>query len=178
MKSIKLPPKKVDTKYLQATAAEKDFKAANIIRRRPDGIIIMDTYNNPFFPLKSVKFDTVKNEFFIIREELQKDYGITIDRLFLPWHFHLELQGTELIVRNTRPLMYKTLIPEYENYISIMITGNSNDDIYNKKLYKSLAHMVLNSLKFQPSWKLGDDEITLINIGENFNIDLLSKELR
>ena len=178
MKNIKIPIKKVDNKYSQTTAAEKEFKAANIIRRRPDGIIIMDTYNNPFYPLKSVKFDTVKNEFFIIREELQKDYGISVDRLFLPWHFHLELQGTELIIRNTRPLTYKSLIPDYEDYISIMITGNTNDDIYNKKLYKTLAHTLLNSLKYQPSWRLKDDEITLINIGPNFNIDLLSKELR
>jgi len=158
---------------------EKEFKKGNIFKRRPDGIIIMDTYNNPFYPIKIIEYDTIKFEMSKIKKELNLVHNISQSLLFLPWHFHIELCDMDYNVVSTRPLMYKNaLSKEYSNNIIIMISGNSNKDLYPNLLYKSIAHLIINSLNYQPSWKFKSDDITLMNLGSKFRKNNLIKELR
>lgn len=176
--NINLKENKVKSDYLKGLTSEKDFKVSNIFRRRPDGILIMDTFNNPFYPIKNIIFDTDKYDFKKYRDDLSREYGISKDRLFLPWHWHLEIHQMEYIIKISRPQTYRSLIPDYENYLVIMITGDTNTDIYNDKVYKSIAHFIINSLKYQTGWKIKSNEIKLMNIGKNFSENKLKMNLR
>jgi len=177
IKNIKI--EKINLKPNYNYENEKEFKIGNIFKRRPDGIIIMDTYNNPFFPIKNIEYDTIKFEMTKIKKELNLVHMISLDRLFLPWHFHIELCDMDYNVLTTRPLMYKNaLSKEYSNNIIIMISGDSKKDLYPITLYKSIAHLIINSLNYQPSWKFKSEDITLINIGNKFRKNNLIKEFR
>jgi len=178
MEDIILDEQKVSQDYLKGLSSEKDFKTTNIFRARPKGIIIMDTYNNPFYPLVKVEFDTDAYDFIKLEDELAIEYGLSKDRLYMPWHFQLEMQKMKYHCRTTRPLMYHSLMPGYEKYITIMITGNTNKDLYNEKLYKTIAHFILNSLKYQHAWRIKQDEIKLVNLGKNFRRNQLIGLLR
>ena len=46
-------------KYKYDISAEKEFKRVATFKRKPEGIIIFDSYNNEWFPLKLVKIDKV-----------------------------------------------------------------------------------------------------------------------
>lgn len=155
---------------------EKDFKRSNIFEKRPEGIIIMDTFNNPYYPIKKIQLDSSKFNYTEIRQELNHMKWVGD---FFPWHYQIELIDTNYVVMQTRPFWYKNPIKKFEDYIIICIVGDTNTDIYLKKLYKSIADIIINSCHYIPSWKLEIfKEITLINIGKSFDENLLLKYLK
>jgi len=155
---------------------EKEFKRSNIFEPKPNGFIIFDSYNNPFYPLREVDLDDSKLSYQYIKQELKRKNW---QGNFMPWHYWVEMIGTEYIIIQSRPLNYKTQLIGHEDKIAICIAGNSRNDIYMKKLYQSIADIIMNSLHYLPSWKLqAQDHTTLINLGKSFDEFQLSKYLR
>lgn len=97
----------------------------------------------------------------------------------MPWHYTVELIAKNYNIINTRPIMYKSLIPEFEDYISICIVGDSNKDIYSPELYKVIAHTVMNPIHYIPGWRLNPDGNTQFhNLSKNFKTAQLEKNYR
>lgn len=166
-------------KYIYDTTAEKDFKRVATFKRRPKGIIIFDSFNNKFFPLKLVKVDKVDFNLRIIKDEFHRTYGgSTSTDLFMPWHFTVELIGKQYFPVITRPIMYKSLIPEYEDYISICVVGDSENDIYSPDFYKVISHLIINSLHYIPGWRLSQDDLEFLDLGKGFKSNNIVKNMR
>lgn len=172
---IKLTKNPISNYHFNLTE-ENEFKKSNIFSTIPKGIVIFDSYNNPFFPLTYIDVDDSKFSYTNIKNEL-KQKGWLAE--FMPWHYWVEYVNNEYIVLQSRPLHYKTQLPGFEQYICICLAGNSKSDIYNKKLYKSLAHLIMNSLRYIPGWKINTNEQTiLLNLGKHFDENQLIKYLR
>lgn len=164
----------IDFKY--ETAQEQEFKRTNIFEHIPKGIIIFDSYNNPFYPMNIIDLDDGKLSYPSIKQELLRKNW---QGKFTPWHYWVEMVNMDYLVIQGRPLNYKTPLPGFEKYIAICIAGNSKNDIYSKNLYKNIADIILNSLHYIPGWKMQiQDEITLINIGKSFDEHQLIKNLK
>jgi hypothetical protein len=162
-------------------SVETSFKQTNIIRGTPKGILIIDSFNNDFFPLNLIDIDTSIFTLPNLKDQYHQEYkaGTPMTHLFMPWHYTVELAKRTYFATATRPLTYKSLLPGYENHIIICIQGNTYNDMYTHNMYKTIAHTIINPLKFIPSWKLkGKENITYHNIGPNFKINQLEKELR
>jgi len=136
----------------------------NKFYNKPKCIILQDTFNNPFFPIKqNIILDTFKSDISSIfkryRQLYSKEYSI-----FLPWHYIVETIDDEYIIYNTRPLDMKFPLNNYEaenrrddnndiikwnedtnNFftnniydisdgIHICIIGDSNLDVYVKRI--------------------------------------------
>lgn len=166
--------------YKYDISAEKEFKRVATFKKKPDGFIIFDSYNNEWFPLKSVTVDKVDFNLKSIKDEFHRKYGGSVmQEIFLPWHFSVEFISKNYYCINTRPIMYKSLIPGYENYISICIVGDSNLDIYSPEFYKVIAHTIMNPIHYIPGWKLDPDGYTKYhNLGSSFKENNLEKNFR
>ena len=160
------------------TTAETTFTRIATFKRKPLGIILMDSYNNKWFPLKRIQFDKTTSNLRTIKNEFHQNFLGMNNDLFLPWHYTVELIGKDYVTIVTRTLTYKSLIPEYNNYIVICIVGDSKKDMYTPKLYKTIAHSILNPLHYIPGWKLKQDGLAYHNIGDSFMISQLEKEFR
>jgi hypothetical protein len=166
--------------YKYNTTAEKEFKRVASFIRKPKGIILFDSYNNEWFPTKIVTFDTTEFNLRKVKDDFHRQYGgSSASELFMPYHYFVEFIGKDYFPIQTRPIMYKSLIPGYEEYISVCIAGNSEEDIYPHQLYKMIAHLVLNSLHYIPGWKLNPEStIEYHNLGKQFKISQLEKHFR
>ena len=175
-----LPDESKTFKYVYDSAAETDFKKSGMLRRTPMGIIIFDSYNNPWFPMTSVTVDKNNFSLRLLRSEFhQKFGGSSFTDLYMPWHFTVELIDRNYYVISSRPLGYKSLIPEYEDYISVCIAGDSNIDVYPAELYKMISNMIINPMHYMPGWRINPyNNISTINIGKNFRYSQLSKNFK
>ncbi len=167
-------------KYKYDVSAEKEFKRVSTFKKRPEGFIIFDSYNNEWFPLKLIKVDKVDFNLRVMKDEFHRIYGgSSMTDIFMPWHYNVEFIGKNYYINSTRPIMYKSLIPGYENYITICITGDSNIDIYSPEFYKVIAHTVMNPLHYMPGWRLNPDSHTEFhNLGSGFKENNLKKNFR
>jgi hypothetical protein len=157
-------------------AEEKEFKKTNIFEHKPDGFVIIDSYNNPIFPTTVVDLDNSKFSYPAIKQELKRKNWFGY---FTPWHYWVEFVELDYIAIQGRPINYKNVLPGFENHIVICIAGNSKNDIYMSSLYKCLADIIISSIHYIPSWKLDPlHHITLINIGKSFDENQLLKLLR
>lgn len=157
-------------------AEEQEFKRSNIFDGIPKGFIIIDSYNNPFYPINILDLDDNKLSYPSIKQELLRKNWTGY---FTPWHYWVEFVNMDYIAIQGRPLNYRTPLPGFEDYIVICIAGNSNNDIYLKHLYKSLADILLNSLHYLPSWRLqAQEKTTLLNLGKSFDENQLIKYLK
>jgi len=157
---------------------EKEYRQNNIIINRPEKIIVMDSYNNDYYPLTSISIDSNVLSIDKLNQELVQKHNIPAGALFMPWHYNVEFIGKEYRIMNTRPMNYKSLIPNNENSIIICISGNSDQDIYSGQFYKLVSHMILNTLHYFPKWKLSEKDIIFHNLGKGFKEDAIRKELR
>jgi hypothetical protein len=107
------------------------------------GFAIMDTYNNPSFPLTEILMDKSKFDSSVLIMEYRRVYGFTKSDIFMPWHFQVELVGREYIIQNTRPINYLSLFPEYRNRICICLVGDSTQDVYIPSLYTKIANLCI-----------------------------------
>ena len=171
----KLHLKPIKTKVYEA-AEEKEFKRSNMFGHRPKGIVIFDSYNNPFIPLKNIDLDDAKFSYMYAKQELKQNH---YTGFFTPWHYWIEFINNEYVVIEGRPINYKSMLTGFEEHISICIAGNSKNDIYMKNLYKTIADVCLNSLRYMPAWKINIiDETTLINMGPAFLEEQLIKYIK
>ena len=164
--------------YTANTYGENRFKQTQMMKTRPKGWLIMDSKNNKLYPQDIFTVDTM----LFNTEKLQKDfhqvYGGSTRDLFLPWHYTMDLVNNKPFVIQTRPIMYKSGLPGYQNYMTIMIIGDSNEDMYQGLYYKQLAHMIMNPLKFMPGVRMPNSKENIeFWTGKNFNQNNLLKEL-
>jgi hypothetical protein len=157
---------------------ENRFKQTHMMKHRPHGWLIMDSWNNKVFPMDIFSVDTMKFNTEKLATWFHQKYGGSQRDLFLPWHWVIEMVNQKPYVVQTRPPMYKSNIPGFKNHFTIMIVGDGNQDIYPGLFYKQLAHMIINPWKFIPSVRMPNSkENFTFWTGENFNKDYLFKEL-
>lgn len=92
--------------------ASKDHSSiSNKFKPRPLGIIIQDSYNNPFFPIRPMpRVDSAKIDLILIFKRFRELYS-QFDITLLPWHFVIEFIKDRYYVFNTRPIdMFSPLI--------------------------------------------------------------------
>ena len=159
---------------------EKEFNKANIFRPKPKGILIFDSFNNKFFPLDIVAIDKGDFNLKSYISQFRRTYGGNESSdIFMPFHYSVELIGKTYFPIQTRPIMYRSKVPGYEEYITVCILGDSNIDVYPHSLYKIIAHTILNSLHYIPSFKLDPSEHTEYHhMGKQFKIEQLKKHFR
>jgi hypothetical protein len=164
--------------YTGEQYVENAYKRNNMILNRPQGWIIMDTWNNKVFPIRDYQVDTMTFNSSRISDFFHEYYGGSKRDLFLPWHFIVEMVDGKPMVISTRPFTYKSGFKGYENYLTIMIIGDSNKDIYTGKFYKQMAHLIMNQFKFLKSYHIHNEKSDIIYwTGTNFKDYELEKEL-
>lgn len=124
-------------------AYEQRYEKQNTFSPNASGFVIMDTVNNPKFPLKDILLDKGKYDSTFILREYRRVYGMSPREIFMPWHFQVELVEREYIIQNTRPVNYLSLFPEYRNRICICLIGDSTQDIYIPSIYTKIANMCI-----------------------------------
>jgi len=164
--------------YKYENYVENAFKYNNINLQNPDGWVIMDSVNNPFWKMDIFDVDTMAFNTSKLQDYFHEIYGGSKRDLFLPWHYTIDLVNEKPFIINTRPFMYKSLIPGYREHLSIMIIGDSNLDIYPGKYYKQIAHGIMNQFKYVRGYRLdtSPEKITYFT-GKNFKPFELEKEL-
>jgi len=132
--------------YLNASERENNFNRS-FLNDKPEGWVICDTVNNPFFPMDILPIDTGGFDLSKIQYEFHRTYGGKPNDLFLPWHYTIDIVNDFPYIIQTRPFNYKTFIPLYERKMFIMIIGDSSRDIYNLQYYKMIANTIINPFK-------------------------------
>jgi hypothetical protein len=164
--------------YTPNAFAENRFKQTHMMKSRPKGWLIMDSYNNKTFPMDIFTIDTMKFDSERLAKEFHKNYGGSNRDLFLPWHWIIELINGKPFVMQTRPPMYYSNIPGFKSHFTIMIIGNSNEDIYPGAFYKQMAHMIINPWKYIQSVRVNNSkENFTFWTGKQFDQDKLLKEM-
>ena len=176
---------------------------ANKFRTKPQGILIQDTYNNPFLPIRPrPRLDTSKMDLKEVFQRARENYGKFASD-FLPWHYVVELVGNRYYVFNTRPIdtkfpiytnevlkfekrkdswddvtkmFFKDNIFDIAEAIHICVIGDTNIDIYTKRLYEKLARTCMTPFYRTYKFPKGLFQRTFpLNIGHKFNVDMLVK---
>lgn len=155
---------------------ENAFKSNGVILGKPKGWLIIDSYNNKFFNSDIIQYDNMTFNTGKLKTELHKKYGGNIRDLFMPWHWTMDIVNEQPFVIQTRPPMYKSLIPGFERWNVICIIGDSENDIYSGKYYKQMAHNIMNPWNYIPGTKVAKTNIEFMT-GKNFDRNKLLKEL-
>ena len=168
-----------ETKYLPDSFSENRFKQTSMMKTRPQGWLVMDSWNNESFPMDIFSIDTMKFNTKRLSDDFHQRYGGSKRDLFLPWHYVVELVDSKPFVIQTRPIMYKSGIPGFKKHLTIMLIGDGNQDIYSGLLYKMIAHTIINPMKHLPSVRAPNSkENFTFQTGKNFDRDKLLRELQ
>jgi len=176
----------------------------NKFTTKPQGILIQDSYNNPFFPIRpEPKIDTSKLNLSIVFKRYRELYSQT-KSVFLPWHYCIELVDDQYFVFNTRPLdmkfpftsnemkiiqkkydiewdeptkmFFKENIFDISESIHVCLIGSSNLDIYTQNTYSLIGKTCITPLLKQ--YKLPGglfQRVFPLNIGPRFKFELISR---
>jgi len=184
-------------------SSKDDVSVQNKFTIKPQGILITDTYNNPFFPIPRPKIDTAKFDLSEVYKQYQEFYGQG-KSLYLPWHFCVELVGKQYFVFNTRPLdmkfpinsnfaeankkeknihwdkvtkvFFKYKIYDISEAIHICLIGNSDLDVYTTSVYKLVGHScILPILKQNRLSGHLYQNIFGLNLGKRFKLNIVNK---
>lgn len=177
---------------------------SNKIKIKPKGILISDSYNNPFFPIRPrPRIDTSKVNLIEVFKRYREKYS-KFNSLLLPWHFCVEIVEDKYMVFNTRPidlkfpitnielkqqqhpewdelteLFFKENIFDVSEAIHILIIGDSNLDIYTKHMYEIIGRTCIAPFIRYFRLPEGIFQRTFpLNIGRKFNMDLLTKFIK
>ena len=168
----------------------------NRITGYPKGILIEDTYNNPFFPIQPIpKIDNGNFSLKLIYSRFLELYSKEKSQ-YLPWHYTIGLMKTDYYIFNTRPidlkfpkttyetkeennwdgitkLFFKDKIFNIEDAIHICIIGDTNSDVYTKTTYKLIGESCISPMLNY--FKLGKlySGIFGLNLGARFNMSVL-----
>jgi len=184
-------------------AANDQQSISNKFKPRPLGIIISDSYNNPFFPIRPLpRTDSAKIDLLLIYKRFRELYS-QFDVTLLPWHFVIEFIDDRYFVFNTRPLdMYfpidnqdvlnrqdlwdeitKTFMKnrnfDIKEALHLLIVGDSNIDIYTKKFYELLGRVcIVPWIRYFKITPIDYETILPLNVGKKFNLSLVTKFVR
>lgn len=184
-------------------SSRDDISRRNHITGKPLGVLIQDTYNNPFFPIRpSPIIDTSKLDLIEVQQRYRELY-LKRQSYFLPWHFCIEMVNDRYFVFNTRPINLKfpinsnqakkSLTDNWEvdtiafmdmnifditDAIHVCIVGDSNKDIYTKQFYEIMGRTAI--VPIVEYFKLPGlyQRIFTLNTGRKFNFDIISKFIR
>lgn len=174
---------------------------SNKFKLRSQGIIITDSYNNPFLPITpKPRIDTSALELPEIFRRYKELYTST-ENIFLPWHYCIEFVESRYYVFNTRPINMKYPLSNNEvednnwnestktfmnnnifdisNFIHICIIGDSSLDVYTRQFYELLSRICI--LPILSKEKLPGDmfqRIFPLNLGSRFNVNYINKFIR
>jgi len=178
--------------YLTPKLDEHKIGDSMRFRGRPSRIVLMDTYNNPFFPIPRPQLDKASFDLPVVFEQYRKIYGVPRAR-FLPWHYTVELVDDNYYVFQTRPLDLKfpltwkefrdfgdpDLLPkqakqlfereDFDTQIFIVVIGDSNYDVYPPKIYRVISEYILMPLRQQFKIHIQNDTINLLGNKFVFN---------
>ena len=187
----------------RVSAANDHPSISNKFKPKPLGIIISDSYNNPFFPIRPMpRIDSSKIDLILIYKrfrELYSQFEVTL----LPWHFVIEFIKDRYYVFNTRPIdmffpvnnqdvmnrqdlwddVTKTFMKNYifdiKEAIHILVVGDSNIDVYTKKFYEILGRMcIVPCIRYFKIANIDYETIVPLNMGRKFNLSLTTKFVR
>jgi len=209
-KTLKLLTEDVDNidpliiNHLGRVDAAKDHPSiSNKFKPKPLGIIISDSYNNPFFPIRPMpRIDSAKIDLILIYKrfrELYSQFEVTL----LPWHYVIEFIKDRYYVFNTRPIdmffpvsnqdvmnrqdlwddVTKTFMKNYifdiKEAIHILVVGDSSIDVYTKKFYELLGRMcIVPNIRYFKIANIDYETIVPLNMGRKFNLSLTTKFVR
>lgn len=175
---------------------------------RPQGILVQDSYNNPFFPIRpQPKIDTSKldtNEIYRRYRELYAE----VKGSFLPWHYCIEMVDNTYYVMNTRPIdlrfpintkeateykkenewvewnsetkqFFKEEIFDIRDAIHICLIGSSELDVYTINMYSMIGRICMTPLLRQ--FKLPGglyQRVFPLNLGRKFKFLNISKFIK
>ncbi len=178
---------------------------SNKFTSRPKGVLIYDTYNNPFTPIKpKPRIDTSKVDLTEVFKRYREIYT-KFNTSFLPFHFCCEMVGDRFVVFNTRPidmkfpmtnldvleleetnnwdeitkLYFKENVFDISDAIHIAIIGDSSLDIYTKQIYEIIGRTCI--MPFMRYFKLPEgifQRTFPLNIGKKFNIKYIEKYIK
>jgi len=193
-----------DISNLGRVEAAKDHPSiSNKFKSRPRGIIIYDSYNNPFLPIHPVpRVDSAKIDLFLIYKRFRELYS-QFDITLLPWHYVIEFIEDRYYVFNTRPLdmlfpltnqdvlnrqdlwddttkkFMKRYLFDISEAIHILIVGDSNIDIYTRKFYELLGRVcIVPFIRYFKIVPNDHETIVPLNMGKKFNLSLTTKFVR
>ena len=157
---------------------EKKFVKGGDFSPKAKKIIIMDSYNNDFYPLKSITLDKGTSKRYLI-DEFRKTYVWSKAEIFFPWHYLVELRDREIQVTTTRPHNYNIvdLEPGLKDNIVIMIVGDSNSDIYIPEIYKKIVSLCIHPYTKARVNHINHQNIEYHNLGLGFSQDQIKKHL-
>ena len=163
-------------------ALEKKFSTNGLFDTRPKGIMICDSWNNGIFKFEQTVIDTAQPDWPRIWNEYLKRYSLIDRPLFFPTHYVIDTIHDLPQIITTRPISYKSLMPKFEEWITVMIIGDTNRDIYTPRYYMMIADLIINPImRGIQSWRevpqLGKNVI-LYNLGANFVPDILERYLK
>lgn len=164
----------------------------------PKGILIQDTYNNPFFPINPMPtMDTSKLN---IKEVYQRFFELYNQKksIFLPWHYCVEFIDDKYYIFNTRPINLKfplnnNNINRNDNWnintemffddnifdisdaIHICIIGNTKIDVYTKSCYELIGKICIKPMMTYFKLPGVFQRVFFLNIGKRFNATYLER---
>lgn len=176
---------------------------SNKFTTKPQGFIIQDSFNNPFLPIRPrPRVDTARMDIIMLFKRVRELYG-KFSMSFLPWHYVVEFIGDRYYVFNTRPvdmkyplttkevlqfkqrkqnwdeitkLFFNDKIFDISEAIHICVIGDSNVDVYTKKIYELIGRSCI--VPFIRYFKIPEgifQRLFPLNMGQKFNIDYISK---
>ena len=158
-----------------ANLTKFDDRSVNNKILRPQGIIISDTINNPFFPFDAPSIDSSKFNLPDIKSKYQAFYT-TLPVDFLPWHYVVEILNGKYYFFQTRPLDMKYPLNNIEckellsanssilnttpstdmffknqpfdisQAIHVCIIGDTNLDVYVDSLYEMIGRVCIGPI--------------------------------
>jgi len=194
-----------DNSEISRIDSSKDHPSiANKFTTKPQGVLISDSYNNPFFPIRPrPRIDTSKMDLFEIYlrfRELYSEFGVTL----LPWHYVIEFINNRYFIFNTRPVdmkfpvsnidvmdnrqdswddttkqFMKNQIFDIREAIHVLILGDSNLDVYTKRFYELLGRTCI--VPFIRFFRLPEgigQRVFFLNIGSKLNQRIVIKFVR
>jgi len=178
---------------------------ANKFVTRPQGILIQDSYNNPFFPIRPTpRLDTSKIDILEVHRRYREKHSKQ-KSIFLPWHFCVEMVQDRFYVFNTRPLdmkfpinslqasqrdevknwddvtklFMKEAIYDIDDAIHVCIIGDTNLDVYTRKIYEMIGRTCIIPTLRQYRLPGGlYQRVFGLNLGSRFNMDYVAKFIR
>ena len=175
---------------------------------RPQGILLQDSYNNPFFPIRPApRIDTSRLDLTEVYQRYRELYSET-ESMFLPWHYCLEMVGDRFYAFNTRPIDMRFPINTQEalsnkeendwiewnaetntffdeelydirDAIHICLIGNSDIDLYTINMYTIIGQMCITPLLRQHKLPGGlYQRVFPLNMGRRFKFMNISRFIR
>jgi len=163
-------------------ALEKKFSTNGLFDTRPKGVMICDSWNNGVYKFEQTVIDTARPDWPRIWDEYLKRYSLVDQALFFPTHYVIDTINNIPQIISTRPISYRSLIPDYEEWITVMIIGDSDRDIYTPRYYMSIADLIINPImRGIQSWREVpqlDKNVQLYKLGSGFVPQMLARYLK